>query len=382
MLFLYRMQKILFLTTAHTYQDDRIFFHQAKELAAYGFTVKICSLSSEFQGESDGILIESYDILHQSPHVKKSVFQRICAAFVPDLVIASEPLAVISVAKYCKQHHIKLIYDVTEWYPSKRMLAPYRSFLKVFQFFKFLNIQLYAGFLSSHFIFGEQTKMFPLSSFFFFKSHIILPYYPSRKYVRPAINELNEKKLTLCYTGVFSKEKGIGNFLKAADCLQKEKPELQLSLLLIGGTRDEKETEYFNQLLTGYQFDHVKIQKPVSFSTFADSYAEADICFDLREKNIENDHCLPIKLFYYAASGKPVIYTDLKAIRQHLDVEQFGYLVPPEDAWLIAHKVAAYLDDPALYAKHANNARRLFQEKYNWESISDGFVKFIKNALP
>ncbi len=70
------MPRILFLTTAHRYNDDRIFYHQAKELKSCGYEIKICSLSSEYQGTIDGIAIESYAILDQSSDEKPGYFRR------------------------------------------------------------------------------------------------------------------------------------------------------------------------------------------------------------------------------------------------------------------------------------------------------------------
>ena len=60
------INKILFLTTAHHFNDDRIFYHQAKELKNKGFDVKICSLSSDFVGNIDDVEIESYPVIEKS----------------------------------------------------------------------------------------------------------------------------------------------------------------------------------------------------------------------------------------------------------------------------------------------------------------------------
>lgn len=374
------MSKILFLTTAHQYNDDRIFHHQAKELSKRGEQVKICSLCSDYKGIIDGIEIESYPILQQSSELKIKTFQEVCRSFQPDCIICSEPLAVIA-SKSFKKDKGSIIYDITEWYPSMRMLRPYSFFMKFFHAVKFFLIQLYAGYLSDYFIFGESTKKFPLAYFFPFKKNIILPYFPDDAYIFKNIKKLDPDKITLCYTGQISKEKGIENFFEAIGRLRRNKPELEISILIIGSSRTEKDEKYFNNLLNKYRWENIRIEKPASFETFTRAYAEADICFDLREMNYENHHCLPIKIFYYAASGKPVIYTDLKATRLHVDVSEFGFLVDPEDSGSIADIIAGYVDDPELYEKHASGGRKAFEEKYNWNIIRDSFVDFIKQAV-
>lgn len=374
------MQKILFLTTVHRYDDDRIFHHQAKTLRDAGNVVKICSLSSEFKGNVDGVEIESFSILEKSREEKIKTFERICNAFQPDCIICSEPLAVIAAGKVKKQKKISIVYDITEWYPSMRMVENFSFPLNVIHALKFFLFQLYAGFVSAHFIFGENTKKFPLAYFFPFKKSITLPYYPDDRYIHQNIKKLEENKICLCYTGQFSEEKGIGNFFAAVDCLRKKKPGLKISILLIGASRKKKDEQYFSDQLNKYQFSHITIEKSASFKAFSKAYSEADICFDLRTMNYENHHCLPIKIFYYMASGKPVIYTDLKAIRQHLDISEFGFLVNPKDSEGIANNILTYIQNPELYSLHAKNARWIYEKKYNWNIIKNSFLNFINNS--
>lgn len=375
------MSKILFLTTAHRYDDDRIFYHQAKALRDCGNEVKICSLSTDFQGVIDGIEIESYSVIEKSTEEKTKVFERVCDSFNPDCIISSEPLAVIATKKFKKKKKISIIYDITEWYPSMRMVENFSFPMNIIHALKFFLIQLYAGFISTHFIFGEETKMFPLAYFFPFKKRITSSYYPDDIYISPNIKKLEENKITLCYTGQFSEEKGIGNFFAAINALKNKKPDLEISILLIGGSRREKDEKYFSDLVKKYQFENIKIGKSTSFETFTEAYADADICFDLRELNYENHHCLPIKIFYYAASGKPVIYTDLKATREHINVSEFGYLVDPENAELIVNHILKYIENPELYSTHAQNARKIYEQKYNWNSIKDSFINFINKSM-
>ena len=375
------MKRILFLTTAHQFDDDRIFFHQAKTLVKKGFSVKICSLSSEYHGILDGIDVESYQAIHLSIQEKKKILQDVCFSFQPDSIICSEPLAVIAARKFTKKHHAAIIYDVTEWYPSFRMIASYSFLGKLFHAFKFFFIQCYAGWLSSRFIFGEYSKRFPLYYFFPFKKSILLPYFPDEEYIDENRNAFSPNKIKLCYTGNFTVDKGIVNFLNAADSFRKRRPEIKISLLLIGAPPSENNQKFFNYLLQKYDFDDVEIKKPVLFKNFTSSFSDADICFDLRKKNFENNHCLPIKIFYYAASGKPVIYTNLKATRAFVDVCEFGYLVHPEDPEEIGDCIETYINNPNLYNKHSQNAKILYTKKYNWKIIEDSFVNFIKDSV-
>ena len=376
------MPKILFLTTAHNFDDDRIFFHQAKEMVINNFDVKICSLTAGFKGEIDGIEIESFDILNESVQTKIQKFTEICNSFQPDCIICSEPIAVIAAKKFSKTKKVSIVYDITEWYPAMSMLQNYNFLMKWAHGFKFFLIQLYAGFLSTHFIFGEDTKKFPLAYFFPFKKKIILPYYPRERFVSENIKELKPNEITLCYTGAISEDKGIGNFFNAVEELHKRNPQLNIKILIVGSARKIADEIYFSDILAQSSVKNIEIRKPTSFEEFTNAFADADICFDLRNFNFENHHSLPIKLFYYIGAGKPIIYSNLKGIRKHMDVSEFGYLVNPKDFNKIADNIEAYLKNPKLYRLHATNAAKEFQRNYNWDVIKNSFVNFIRNSLP
>lgn len=375
------MPKVLFLTTSHSYNDDRIFYHQAKALRDNGYEVKICSLYAEYKGCIDGIEIESFAVLEESIEMKMETFSKVCNTFHPECIICSEPLAVVAVKKFVKEHKISCIYDVTEWYPSMSMLQKYRFPATIFQAIKFSLIQLYTGFLSTHFIFGETTKKFPLAYFFGFKKQIVVPYYPDSLYIRESIKQLDPNVIKVCYTGQISKDKGIENFFNAIDRLRQKLPVLHIRILIIGSTVQESDEFYFSSLLKKYSFDDIEIRKPTSFETFTEAFADADLCFDLREINFENNHSLPIKLFYFMGVGKPVIYSNLKGIRKHMKELSFGSLVDPQNAEAVSDVIINYIRNPELYRSHALSARKEFKEKYNWELIKDSFVDFVKKSI-
>ncbi|PWN66912.1 glycosyl transferase family 1 [Chryseobacterium phosphatilyticum] len=374
------MLKVLFLTTSHSHNDDRIFYHQARELEKKGYHVKICSLCSDYQGIIDGVEIEAYSVLGESIEKKKEVFQNVCFSFQPEAIICSEPLAVIAAKKFVKEHKISCIYDVTEWYPAMSMLRIYRFPTHIIHALKYFLINLYAGFLSTHFIFGEYTKKFPLAWLFWFKKQIVLPYYPDPVYIKESSKKLNPEVITLCYTGAISKDKGIGNFFKAIDQVRYRNPSLKIHILIIGEAKLEIDKIYFSSLLKKYAFDDLEIRKMTSFEHFTEAFSDADICFDLRDFNFENHHSLPIKLFYFMGAGKPVIYSNLKGIRKHMGKLSFGYLVDPQNEKIIADIILNYVKNPDLYQTHALNAKKDFREKYNWRIISDSFLDFVKRA--
>lgn len=375
------MKKVLFLTTAHRDDDDRIFHHQAKSFVGKGYHAKVCSLSSGRKGGYEGVEVESYPILEADISQKLRVLEKIIEGSTPDIIFCSEPLAVVSTRKYRKQKKVPVVYDITEWYPSMRMVAGHSFFKQMLLAVKFFIIQLYAGYLSTAFVFGEKTKYFPLYYLFWWKKSIVLPYYPSSEYVEDGRKPLEEGKITLAYTGNFSEGKGVGRFLRVVEQVQRLRPAVRVKALLIGKSFTEKDQKYFEAELAKYSFLEIEVRPSLPLKSFCVAIKEADICFDLRDINFENHHCLPIKIFYYAASGKPVVYPRLKAIRQEVEISQFGYLVNPEDIGGIAQIVLRYMDSPSLYQHHALAARRLYECEYCWENIFVRLQTFTEQLL-
>ena len=116
------------------------------------------------------------------------------------------------------------------------------------------------------------------------------------------------------------------------------------------------------------------------FTDFTGSINDTDIFLDLRKVNFENNYSLPIKLFYYAALGRPVIISDLKAVRRDVEIQKFGFVVNPEDTGEIIKIITGYFNNPGLYLEHCNNARRLAEEEYNWGKVTAEFLSFIESV--
>jgi len=102
---------------------------------------------------------------------------------------------------------------------------------------------------------------------------------------------------------------------------------------------------------------------------------------DLREKDKENNKCLPIKLFYYMACGCPVIFSDLDAIKMHIpEINEFACTVNPNDEHEISQHITEYIRIHEKYKNHASTALEYAEKKYNWRVLSTHFLKFIEDA--
>jgi glycosyltransferase involved in cell wall biosynthesis len=74
----------------------------------------------------------------------------------------------------------------------------------------------------------------------------------------------------------------------------------------------------------------------------------------------------PLKLFEYMAAGRPIVASDLPAIREVLHPDVDALLVPPGDAAAMAEAIRRLVGDPALAARLASAARAAVTD-YGWD---------------
>ena len=312
--------KVLFLQTAHPENDDRIYYHQRVSLEKAGHK---CAFADSVKEVKD----------------------------IPQVVICDTPKAIWETHKTFKKSII--VYDVTEWYPSKKNLRNISRWLKPIKWCALVIASIYAGLVADAFIFGEYYKARPFRFLFPWKRHLHLSYYPSLNYIQPTTPHDLSKEVRLFYAGPKTAEKGYERVQEVAKLCQKQMPDRRFVLTIVNG---------------------------LTFEDFCQEIAKHDIFLDLRDNDIENTHCLPIKLFYYMAAGRPVIYSDLKAIHRGVPEIVNDSLVKPYDIAYIVNMVCNYVSHPEHNRQIGKRNRNLIEQKYNWEIQSDNFVQFITRS--
>jgi glycosyltransferase involved in cell wall biosynthesis len=373
---------IAFLTSGHSPYDDRIYYHLGMTLSENGHKVMIISSKTEIIEGTEKISVNSFDGDKLSKKDKIIAFRERLEKFSPDIAICQEPLPVIAAKHYRRKNHraLSVIYDITEWYPSARFLKEYVPALRWFGFLKLLLVSLYVSYLADAFIFGEWHKSIPYRLLFPFTPYKFITYYPDLKYISYKTHSFSDKKLRLSYSGEISIEKGFGNFMKVVNGLSDRNSNLEIEIKMVAWYESENNREQCEPLIRSHN-KNVNFSFPgrQNFKEFPGQINDTDIFIDLRKINFENKFSLPIKLFYYAALGRPVIISDLNAVRRDVEIKEFGSPVNPENTEVIIKIISNYLKNPALYNDHCINARRLAEEKYNWAKIASEFLRFIES---
>ena len=368
------MKKIAFINTAHPPLDDRTFYHQAVSLSARGYGVFIISSKQEMVGRRGSIMIDSFDDTRLSQREKVKAIRQRLGKYLPDVLVCDSPLAVV--ASVGRRHTI-IIYDVTEWYPSKKNLAGLSGVGRWAKAAALLALNAYAAWRTDRFVFGERGKARPFR-WMRWKQMLDVPYYPDLRYIRQYPLRDFVQGVDLLYSGPFNDDKGAFNVLRAASVLACSKPGLQVNLRLICAAGSEADEQRYGRWLAEAPANlHMSRTGYLPFEEYCHAVGDCHFFLDLRRIDAENTRCLPIKLFYYLACGRPVVYSDLKAIRKGVQPFDFGCLARPDDAEGICRFLLDCIDHPDRYREYAAKARRAAEKQYNWGVLEEKFVEFV-----
>ena len=86
-----------------------------------------------------------------------------------------------------------------------------------------------------------------------------------------------------------------------------------------------------------------------------------------RRTHISDRYTSPLKLFEYMAAGRPIVASDLHALREVLRHEENAVLVPPDSPVALADGLRRLLEDRELSCRLAQRARQDAAE-YGWDT--------------
>jgi glycosyltransferase involved in cell wall biosynthesis len=362
-------KKISIITSGHPYYDERIFYKFARSLNKNGYEVSIiCStVESEMDSVKDNNRIIGFNGSNLKKFVKLNKFEECLRNIKPDVIICCEPLPIFAASKIRKENKfVKIIYDVTEWYPENVAfkLTGFKRYTTYILLF-FLNI--IASNLSDSIIIGEIGKKKRYELIAPLKRKKIISYYPVLEFFKYSLPILNNKMLVLCYAGLLKFDRGLNQILEIAERIAKKHNNLLVTLKLIGKFNSSEDENSFKDRIKTIEKVNVEIVGWCEYPNISNHFANVHLCFDLRERNFIYNNSLPIKIFEYMACGKPFIFTDIKPIRDEIDFTKCGFLVNPNDLEEIIMKIEKYFENKELLDQQSKNARSLVETKYNWE---------------
>ena len=365
-------KNIVFLLTAHAADDERVWYHQKPSLERRGCRVRVVAPRTAFTAGPE-MLIYHREGLGRGQTARH--LASLLEGLHPDVVVGDTPLALHSALAHRRKTGLpcRILYDVTEWYPSKKNVRGLPAIGKAAKRALLALLNLRVSRRADGFIFGEKDKARPYRRLFPRHPFVLTSYYPDLEYIphRPA--RVHDGELRLFYSGNLTEEKGFPRVLRTARKVAELKPHTRVILRVVSAQASDIAGP--SGLPGNLSLEWLPF---LPFRQFCLAAAECDLFLDLRDDDAENRRCLPIKLFYYMAMGRPVIYSDLDAIRSGCpEILSFGHLTRPDNVDAAAEAVLGYLQDNARYQLHCRTARELALRKYNWHEIEEDFVNFV-----
>ncbi len=188
--------------------------------------------------------------------------------------------------------------------------------------------------------------------------------------------ELNlpQKKFLVLYAGNLFRWKGVYTLAEAARFLRED-----TLVVFVGGSPNE--LNQFHQFLSAQGITNVNLVGWKPPKEIPKYLAAADVLVlpNSAKEPIGARYTSPLKLFEYMAAGRPIVASDVPAIREILD-ETTAYLVSPDDPAALAKGILQALADPAGAGKKAEVASRRVQQ-YSWTERSRRIVNRLNSAV-
>ena len=174
---------------------------------------------------------------------------------------------------------------------------------------------------------------------------------------------LQDKPLVI-YTGTFDRFQGIDELISAFPEVVSQCP--TATLMLVGGTVNAAHSEHYRRRAEELGIGSNVLITSAGFEEIPEYLAAADVAVVPRVCQTAGG--IPTKLLNYMAGAKAIVcHKSSAAFLNHLES---AWLVPSGEPREFAEGILSILRDPALAARLGDNAQRLADTTYSWQSIA------------
>jgi glycosyltransferase involved in cell wall biosynthesis len=199
---------------------------------------------------------------------------------------------------------------------------------------------------------------------------IFRPRSPTDAAPPPAVPALRRrlKGLILGYVGSLRPLEGLDELVRGtAELLRRGK---DVSLLAVGHNSDSDCDDRLGELVRAFGLgDRVVITGPVPHEQTADYYGLMDLFVISRPALRVTNLVTPLKPLEAMAMAKPLVVSDLAALREVVTAEQTGLLYAPGNVGALADACTRLLDDAGLRRRLGETARRWVSENRTWPIV-------------
>lgn len=366
--------KIFVFSSVHPWNDGRIFHRQINALKQ-AFDVELHAMADFDYREVNGVKVfglPTWKTLHDRIKSIAILWRRIykCDADIfhfhdPELLLLAPFIKIIK--------RKPIIYDVHEHYPLMIIEKEYiPKFLRkfvifIFKLFERLTLPFVDIVIYTTYHVGVRYRQLKK------QNAIQVGNVPSISLFSTPPPAYKERSKNAVFLGNMTPIRGLKEIIQAFNIVHQHYPDWKLRL----AGRFYSET--FKKQILGL-VDDLNLNNVVIYEGEFSYNSMNQILYDSRIGYItylsfpNNKACLPNKIFEYMAAGMAIIASDFENYREIIIENNCGLVVVPEDINSIANATMTYIEDEVRANQIANDARKVFLNKYNWEKEKEVFL--------
>jgi glycosyltransferase involved in cell wall biosynthesis len=181
---------------------------------------------------------------------------------------------------------------------------------------------------------------------------------------------LNPEYFYLGFIGDLEPWQGVEVAINAMSIIYDKYPETRL--LVIGGGRK------LNYLKETYgNLEYIKFMGVVPYQQSNDYINCFDIAL-LPKQGLDDIGYSPIKLYAYAAAGRPILASDIRGIKE-LEPNKFLVLHQPGNSQDLAAKAIQMIHNTEKLAQMGKTAREYAEKNFSWQLVTDKIIQAMEN---
>ncbi|WAM32932.1 glycosyltransferase family 4 protein [Caldicellulosiruptor morganii] len=364
------MKKVLVLSSAHPWDDERVFNKITKSLSKRYETV-LCAVADDDFRIVDNIKIYGLKKLSRTKRYKNYIkIIKIVKKEKPDLIHFHDP-DLLPLALYFKLIlRKKVIYDVHEdYFLAFRDREYWPKIVKIpFSFaFNFFEKGV------SKLLDGVTVVTEDIFKKFNCKNRVILRNFPTIEQWQAREIYNVDDTINLVYIGNVSYHRGITHLILAVNQLLQ----LNIKLDIIGPAES---AEYFEEIKK-FENEKIKIWGRVPKGYIPEILKNAHVGFVTLLPLRRYKTSLPLKLFEYMAAGMPVIASNFELWKEIIEGSDCGITIDPTDVMQIKEAILYFYENRDEIIKKGQNGYKAFSEIYNWSKEEKKLFDFYRDIM-
>ncbi|NQU17503.1 MAG: glycosyltransferase family 4 protein [Candidatus Saganbacteria bacterium] len=188
------------------------------------------------------------------------------------------------------------------------------------------------------------------------------------------ISEKTKNKNQIVFVGRLAANKGVDYLIRAIPLIIRKFPKLKV---LICGEGEEK--PHLESLIKRFGVaDNVEFHGVLTLEKLVEYYSNS-ICFVL--PSINSLEAFGIVQLEAMACRTAVVASNIRGVNSVIDQGKAGYIAEPFDPKDLAEKIMKVLSDPKAAIEMGKYGRKMCEDKYNWDVITDRIIGFYQEMI-